>query len=144
MRWHHLTNTDERRAWLGWKIMYKGEGDKGREKIRAVLTWVLITQRPGFPSVQGILSVVFSGAIFIDGGLWKNRKNKFIVLIFLIFWYFDIFVISVLVFYSFITTLKLVFEEEMDELTSPFCPLRVCEKKRKWNVAHNSLPGWYL
>lgn len=34
-------------------------------------------------------------------------------------------------FFSFITTMKLVFEEEIDELASPFHPLKVCEEEVK-------------
>jgi len=36
----------------------------------------------GFPSLQGNIGDVFSGAIFISGGLWESIKNQFIVQIF--------------------------------------------------------------
>lgn len=75
---------------------------------------------PGFPSLQGILDDVFSGAIFSSGGLWGSIKNQFIVQIFFLI---NIFIFTI-TFFSSMTTLKVVFEEEMDELTSPFLSSR--------------------
>lgn len=47
-----------------------------------------------------------------------------------IFFLTNIFIFTV-TFFSAITTLKMVFEKEMDELTSPFCPPGICEEKRR-------------